>query len=178
MTTKNHMEKIATTTTNPKIVVVMSNVPISMLMLMDWNLMYFPSFLGGEVAAETTDTSSDASSFPGKGAYSRYEINDFRFICINNNNNNLVEGEEPQVPPTPPGLPEPTTATLTVKKQVFGCDNFPHSPIIMECEDLQNDSSEWLNCNDNNNNVDVKFLCNPLAESLLISKSWITKTIQ
>jgi hypothetical protein len=95
----------------------------------------FPSFLGGEVAAETTDTSSDASSFPGKGAYSGSEINDFRFICINNNNNNLVEGEEPQVPPTPPGPPEPTT-TLTVKKQVFGCDNFPHSPIIMECEDL------------------------------------------
>ena len=36
----------------------------------------------------------------------------------------------------------------------------------MECEDLQNDSPEWLNCNGNNNNVDVKFLCDPLAESL------------
>jgi hypothetical protein len=40
-------------------------------------------------------------------------------------------------------LPEPTTATLTVKKQVFGCDDFDLLPgiLAMNCQDLQNTST-------------------------------------
>jgi len=48
----------------------------------------FPQFLGGGLAADGT---SDASSFAGNAANGGSEINDFRFICINNNNNTVVE---------------------------------------------------------------------------------------
>ena len=67
-------------------------------------LSVLPSFLGGgEVAAEAVEPNTDASSFAGnKGDGS--EINDFRFICINNNNNTVIEAgnESIPIPPTPP----------------------------------------------------------------------------
>jgi hypothetical protein len=63
----------------------------------------FPPFLGGDLAAEAAEASSDASSFAGNGGGNGgSEINDFRFICINNNNNTVIEAAEPPVPPTPP----------------------------------------------------------------------------
>lgn len=65
-----------------------------------------PSFLSGELATEAQEGSTDASSFAGNGDGS--EINDFRFICINNNNNTVIGGEEP-IPPVPPIPPEPLT---------------------------------------------------------------------
>jgi hypothetical protein len=76
----------------------------------------FPPFLGGEgLAVEATEGNTDPSSFARNGDNS--EINDFRFICINNNNNTVIEeGEEPVTPPTPPEPPEPTTANLAVTK--------------------------------------------------------------
>ncbi len=79
------------------------------------------------------------------------EINDFRFICINNNNNIVVGGEEP-------------TASLTVKKQVFGCETPLGSP-TMHCEDLQNNSPEWLNCN-TNPAISGTIFCQSLPESI------------
>ena len=67
-----------------------------------------PSFLNGAgLAAEAPEGSIDASSFAGNSDGS--EINDFRFICINNNNNTVIEGEEPITPTT-------ASASLTVKK--------------------------------------------------------------
>jgi hypothetical protein len=60
-------------------------------------------------------------------------------------------------PPT-----EPPTATLTVKKQVFGCDNFQGR--LMKCKNLQNNSPFWLNCNDDA--IDHSIFCLSLPESI------------
>jgi hypothetical protein len=61
----------------------------------------FPPFLGGEVAATAAEGETDANSFANNGgSEGGSEINDFRFICINNNNNTVIEA--PPVPPTPP----------------------------------------------------------------------------
>ena len=62
-------------------------------------LYVFPPFLGGEVAAEAVESNTDVNSFSGNGYGS--QIKDFRFICINNNNNTVIEAEEP-IPPIPP----------------------------------------------------------------------------
>jgi hypothetical protein len=59
-----------------------------------------------------TNGEADANAYSygsGKGNYasassSSSEINDFRFICINNNNNTVIGGEEP-IPPIPPVPP-------------------------------------------------------------------------
>jgi hypothetical protein len=59
----------------------------------------FPSLLGGEVTAEATEGQTDANSFANNngGSNSGSQINDFRFTCINNNNNTVIEET-----PTPP----------------------------------------------------------------------------
>jgi hypothetical protein len=58
-----------------------------------------PSFLGGEVAAEASESQTDANSFANNngGSNSGSQINDFRFICINNNNNTVIEEQPPLV---------------------------------------------------------------------------------
>ncbi len=63
----------------------------------------FPPFLGGGegLAAEAQNANTDASSFAGNGPNGESEINDFRFICINNNNNTVVEVDDGVTPPTP-----------------------------------------------------------------------------
>ena len=48
-----------------------------------------PPFLGGEVAAIASDGETNVNSFANNGDGS--QINDFRFICINNNNNTVIE---------------------------------------------------------------------------------------
>jgi hypothetical protein len=120
----------------------------------------FPPFLADSgLAAEAADSNTDPSSIAGND--DRSEINDFRFICINNNNNTVVGGEEP-IPLTPP---EPT-ASLTVKKQVFGCQT-PLDSTTMNCEDLQNNSSApWLNCNGDDPDISGTIFCQSLPESL------------
>ena len=70
----------------------------------------FPPFLGG---GEVADGETDANSFAGNNGDGS-QINDFRFVCINNNNNTVIEAEEP-IPPVPP---VDETATLNVTKTV------------------------------------------------------------
>src|SRR5262245_26111838 len=61
----------------------------------------FHPFLGGEVgAASAEDGETDTKSFAVNGDGS--QINDFRFICINNNNNNTVIGAGNDLIPVPP----------------------------------------------------------------------------
>jgi hypothetical protein len=98
------------------------------------------------------------------GEESSYGKNSFKFVCINNNNNTVIEAaEEPLVPPTPPEPPTP--ASLTVNKQVFGCDN-----IIIEIDfsgmdcGLENNSTEWLDCN--NSSISNTIQCQSLPESI------------
>ena len=59
-----------------------------------------------------------------------------------------------------------TTATLTVKKQVFGCDNIvPGQFEGMDCSGLQNNSSApWLDCN--NSNISNSIFCKSLPENI------------
>ncbi|HSF49596.1 MAG TPA: hypothetical protein VLA74_02445, partial [Nitrososphaeraceae archaeon] len=84
-----------------------------------------------------------ANSYDGAGYYDGHNNNkqDKGFDCIINNNNtntNIVS-----TIPTEPT----TTATLTVKKQVFGCYT-PSGSVIMNCQELQNNSPAWLSCDD------------------------------
>jgi hypothetical protein len=60
----------------------------------------FPPFLGGEVAATAAEGETNANSFANNngGSNSGSQINDFRFICINNNNNTVIEEETPLTP--------------------------------------------------------------------------------
>jgi len=79
----------------------------------------------------------------GRGGYdgrsSGHDSNS-RVVCINNNNNtNVINGETP-VPPTPP------TGSITVNKEIFGCNTLIGN--TMNCEELQNDSPLWLPCTD------------------------------
>ena len=46
--------------------------------------------------------------------------------------------------PTPP----PTTATLTVNKEVFGCNNFIIGNDVMSCQQMTNTDPAWLPCTD------------------------------
>ena len=98
---------------------------------------------------------------------------------INNNNTNTNVVSVGVGNQTVPPEPEPTTATLTVKKQVFGCDNiFPIGPsVVMDCQDLQNNSSApWLDCN--NSNISGSVFCQSLQRVFSISRYWMTKVIQ
>jgi hypothetical protein len=69
------------------------------------------------------------------------------FVCINNNNNIVIGGVgDNQI--TPPE-PEPTTlATLTVNKEIFGCNNFIIGNDVMNCSQMTNTDSAWLPCTD------------------------------
>ena len=95
----------------------------------------------------------------GAGYYDGYGNNKqgkgFDDCVINNNNTNT------NIVSTIP--PEPTTATLTVKKQVFGCNFF--STIEMNCLGLQNNSSGWLDCN-TNSNISGSVFCQSLPENI------------
>ena len=111
----------------------------------------FPPFLGNGLAAEAQEGSTDASSIAGGNNGYGPKINDFSFICINNNNNTVIEEG-------------PTIASLTVKKQVFGCDNITGGPdFTMDC-DFQNNSEEWLDCN--NSAISDTIFCQSLPESI------------
>jgi hypothetical protein len=46
--------------------------------------------------------------------------------------------------PTPP--PTTTTATLTVNKEVFGCNNFIIGNDVMDCQQMTNTDLAWLPC--------------------------------
>ena len=116
----------------------------------------FPPFLGGDVADETAEGTSDASSFADNGDASK--INNFRFFCINNNNNIVIGGEEP-IPPGPP------ITSLTVNKEIFGCDDISGEPLErMDCQELQNDSPEWISCDDSA--ISNTVFCQELTENL------------
>jgi len=107
---------------------------------LDFNV--FPSFLGDSgLAAEAADeVNTDASSFTGNGANGNIsKINDFRFICINNNNNTFVgvDNEEP----TPPG---PTTANLNVTKLVT-CQQEDRNGLVPSIQQISLDCDDLLN---------------------------------
>ncbi|MFB5600820.1 MAG: hypothetical protein ACE5SW_11420 [Nitrososphaeraceae archaeon] len=55
--------------------------------------------------------------------------------CTNVNNNGAVEQAQPQ------------TGSLTVKKEIFGCE-VNEFDIIMNCRDLENDNQGWIRCAD------------------------------
>jgi hypothetical protein len=87
----------------------------------------FPPFLGNGLAAEAQEGSSDASSFAGNSAGS--EINDFRFICINNNNNTVVEEPIPSEPPTCEDCFEEFALTEELLTSIAGLED-PIIPLI------------------------------------------------
>jgi hypothetical protein len=79
---------------------------------------------------------------------------DFKFICINNNNNIVFLEEEP---------PVPQTASLTVNKEIYGCETSPTGS-TMVCTTLQDDSPEWIQCDDPE--ISDRLPCQQLTEGL------------
>jgi hypothetical protein len=80
---------------------------------------------------------------------------DFRYVCINNNNNNVVAEEQ--------------TSTLTVNKEVFGCEHIITSPpilsIFMNCnQGPDNPSFPWINCD--SPSMAMENFCEGLPENL------------
>jgi hypothetical protein len=75
----------------------------------------FPSFLAdnSRLAAEAVEDNTDPSSTSVNGNNGASEINDFRFICVNNNNNTVIETGNGTVPTPPEEL-----ANLNVIKNV------------------------------------------------------------
>ncbi|MGE0243803.1 MAG: hypothetical protein AB7F53_08360 [Nitrososphaeraceae archaeon] len=77
----------------------------------------FPPFLADNsgLAAEAVEGNTDPSWIAGNGGNGEgSQINDFRFICINNNNNTIVENQSPEP------LSDPI---ITVKKEMLICDD-------------------------------------------------------
>ncbi len=68
------------------------------------DLSVLPPFLGGEVAAEAAEPNTGVISFAAGNNSDGSQINDFRFICINNNNNTVTSAgnDSTPIPPTPP----------------------------------------------------------------------------
>ena len=58
-------------------------------------------------------------------------------VCANVNSNDQLKVEPPE---------EPATATLTVNKEIFGCDNIIFEGTFMQCGELNNDDPGWLPC--------------------------------
>jgi hypothetical protein len=86
---------------------------------------------------ETGANSFESGSGSNVGRPSGHDMNS-RFVCINNNDFAVVGGEP--VPPTPP------TGSITVNKEIFGCNIIVANH--MDCFDLPNDSPLWLPCTD------------------------------
>ena len=84
-------------------------------------------------------------------------------ICINVNVN-----EQSKISPPV----EPETTSLTVNKEVFGCNTFDtgdSGETRMRCEELQDDSSSWLPCTNPDvftNDPTVPKFCERLTENL------------
>jgi hypothetical protein len=110
--------------------------------------------------------SSDGSGYDGNGGYydNGYDNNkqEKGFDCVINNNNNNTNinlgggGGNQTVPPEP----EPQTGSLTVNKEIYGCNIFQLGN--MNCQTLQNDSPQWILCNDPIFNLDP--ICSALTE--------------
>jgi hypothetical protein len=105
----------------------------------------FPPFLGGgDIAADAAEANTGASSFEGNGgANGGSEINDFRFICINNNNNTLIGGGEP-VPPTPPTPPTPVDECVLCFEEFEDTDLLLAAIAELGPGDLTGDLAEFL----------------------------------
>jgi hypothetical protein len=59
--------------------------------------------------------------------------------------------QEPPTPPQEPPTPTPTTASLTVNKEIYGCDIVVPQPplgITMDCRSLQNNDDRWIQCDE------------------------------
>jgi hypothetical protein len=116
----------------------------------------------GEVADEGLYGDNSYESY-GDNSYESYgedrplgSPTDFKFICINNNNNIVVLEEEP---------PVPQTASLTVNKEIYGCDlPLGPDPPFMSCSNLQDDSPEWIQCDDPD--ISDRIFCQRLTEDL------------
>ncbi|HJT85417.1 MAG TPA: hypothetical protein VJ697_13135, partial [Nitrososphaeraceae archaeon] len=127
-------------------------------------------------AAGTVDGNTDPSSVVSGNNGETSEIKDFRVICSSyNDNKNIEAGEEiilpePPTPPTPPEPPTPTTASLTINKEIFGCNNIitsPFTPPRMNCFRGPDGSDEfpWINC-DSPSSFSNPVFCERLPENL------------
>jgi hypothetical protein len=93
------------------------------------------------VAAANQEGSDGANTQNGNGFADKINFNkNLVNICVNVNVNEQIRVTEPA---------EPETPSLTVKKEVFGCNTFATPEgTEMRCEELAPDSSSWLPCND------------------------------
>jgi hypothetical protein len=124
----------------------------------------------GDIKSDNNGQKATNSFGNGEG-YSYYDNKLFDCSVSNKNTNtNLLSisgggsNGNQTIPPTPPGPPEPTPATLTVKKQVSGCVLSPFSERIMDCQNLRDNSTDWLDCN--NSSINNTVHCQSAPESI------------
>ena len=115
------------------------------------------------VAAANQERADGANTQNGNGFADKINFNkNLVNICVNVNVNEQIRVTEPA---------EPETTSLTVNKEVFGCNNFETGDAgetRMRCE-LQDDSSSWLPCADPDvftNDPTVPIFCQRLTENL------------
>jgi hypothetical protein len=90
-------------------------------------LSVLPPFLGGEVAATAAEDNSGANSVAGNS--DGFRINDFRFICINNNTNTVTGSGS--------NITEPN-GTLEVTNTVICTPNDTSGPTTAACQFILN----------------------------------------
>ncbi len=129
-------------------------------------MIVFASILGAILATSmlalnpSTITSAGAQMYGDQYGYDRnYYQDDNRYDKINFDRNlvniyvNVNDNKQIRVT-------EPETGSLTVNKQVFGCNNIDTEVGRMNCQTLQDDDSGWLPCTDPIAFTDPRFCTN------------------
>ena len=107
-----------------------------------------PSLAGGEVLASAAEeANTGASSYPGNGGSDGgAEFKNFKFVCINNNNNTVVQEPIPPVPPVE-GCEEcfdDLTVDLQVLLNAALEEGFTIGPLVVEANSTLADLCEQL----------------------------------
>lgn len=117
--------------------------------------------IGGDMINDMTEEDDWTGQQDGQWMDSGMEdLNDINNnivnFCKNKHNKIVVVTEEPQPPE------EPQTGSLTVKKEIFGCENMDE--IGANCQPLDNNSPNWISCD--NSEISNNVFCQELSEDL------------
>ncbi|MDR4510999.1 MAG: hypothetical protein MRJ93_04760 [Nitrososphaeraceae archaeon] len=109
---------------------------------------------GGDMIKDMTNEGDDGTGrWSGNG--DKKESNSINEnivnFCKNKNNKVVIVAEE-----------EPQPGSLTVKKEIFGCENMDE--IGANCQPLQNNSPDWISCD--NPTISNNVFCQELSEDL------------
>ena len=134
----NHQKKISNTNIQ-KINCIISNINVNGIDITKIPQDSTTASAANEARAEGTVDAANTQNGDGLSDRINFDRN-LANVCINNNDNEQTRVTEPS------GPAGPETASLTVKKEIFGCENTEDS--LMVCDELENDSPDWIPCTD------------------------------